>query len=299
MRPPARTGTSKAPNASRGDEPIEHRAPRGEPLVIIEGSPRAGRLGHAGPRVSIQAVLPAPRQPWQVRLSVADRNATLAEIVPLARSLSDHMVRQAVDAAEESGQSVACKSGCSACCRYLVPVSVPEALCLHQEIIALPPAQRERLQSAAAEVARKILRNPFPSEHAADSRPDRLAALNRWYAGLDIACPMLSDALCSLYAMRPLACREHLAVSSSRRCAWPQPVTPQLLPLPLSMSQVLARLAAEVEGTDTEAILLPLSFFWAADHAVRAERTFPAKLLVERLLAIAAEWGRGPTALAG
>jgi hypothetical protein len=55
------------------------------------------------------------------------------------------------------------------------------------------------------------------------------------------------------------------------------------------MPTVLGRLAAEFEGTDVEAIMLPLSLVWFEENQQRAERTWPADLLVGRFVEIIQE----------
>jgi hypothetical protein len=80
---------------------------------------------------------------------------------------------------------VACKRGCSHCCHSWVSAPAPEVLYIAKRLRAGMP-QRERVADASAAtrnqdvIARK--RNP-------------------------VACPMLKEDSCSLYELRPMACR--------------------------------------------------------------------------------------------
>ena len=81
---------------------------------------------------------------------------------------------------EERGDKVACAKGCFACClHYDVPVSAPEFMGLAWYASEmLEPDVRERLRQRFANQA------------------------------LTIGCPFLLDGACSVYPLRPLACRE-------------------------------------------------------------------------------------------
>ena len=61
------------------------------------------------------------------RIYVATKQATLADIVPLARRLSTKLAILFLERLRGNGQSIPCCKGCSACCSYLIPLSIPEA----------------------------------------------------------------------------------------------------------------------------------------------------------------------------
>jgi Fe-S-cluster containining protein len=87
--------------------------------------------------------------------------------------------------------SVACKPGCSYCCRSLVvTVSLPEVFLLKFHVDSLPPAERAALrQRIAAGYALSL-------DHSAHERLHS-------HEG----CPLLINDQCSLYEYRPLSCR--------------------------------------------------------------------------------------------
>lgn len=86
---------------------------------------------------------------------------------------------------KEAEKLLACRKGCYHCCSQMVVVTVPEAF-----YVAANIRRRPELAGAVAEVARKT---------GAMTIEQRL--------GTDIFCPMLKDAICSIYATRPLGCR--------------------------------------------------------------------------------------------
>ena len=65
-------------------------------------------------------------EPVRFQINVADRHARLSEIVPFARALSTKLAMIVSDRLGAGGKSVFCCKGCSACCSYLVPLSIPE-----------------------------------------------------------------------------------------------------------------------------------------------------------------------------
>ena len=160
----------------------------------------------------------------KVNFSIAftDTNAKLSDIVPLARSLCNELVTKLINKLRQDGNSVSCCKGCSACCSYMIPFSVPEVFRLNQEISTMPPENRCRIQKTLLDTAGKILKekpeNLDTGETTQNKSQIQLSQLNKWYASLKIQCPFLSDNLCEIYHQRPLACREHIVTSTPSFC---------------------------------------------------------------------------------
>lgn len=264
-----------------------------KPLPTIRFCTSPGRPDTSGGGwVAIDLELRVFDETLSARLSIPDRALGLADVVPVARRLADEIVHGAIRHAAGGSRAVSCHSGCSACCRYLVPLSVPEALRMWNEIDTLPPRRRKRLARGFAAAAKRILRAGPPQaptpESVQDAERDRtlLRAISLWYRRLNVGCPFLADDLCAAYAHRPIACREHLVVGGAANCADPRPDVGAALEMPVSLSEALARLAAEVEKTPLESVMLPLSLQWHKIHLRRAERTWPGPKLFQRFVAI-------------
>jgi hypothetical protein len=86
---------------------------------------------------------------------------------------------------EPARKAIACRSGCSHCCRQRVAVTAPEAFALAHVV---------RSRTALADAVT-----------ATDARTRRLDGKQRLAAATD--CPLLLDRKCGVYAARPLACR--------------------------------------------------------------------------------------------
>ncbi|MDE7370688.1 MAG: YkgJ family cysteine cluster protein [Desulfovibrio sp.] len=111
-----------------------------------------------------------------------------------ACALVDASVDAAVAAAREAGRRVACGPGCDTCCRQPIPVTPLEFLVMRAQMrFRLAPDIRARLEAQHAE------------QCAAEPEPLRRP------------CPFLLDGSCSVYAVRPLACRRYLVLE--RPCA--------------------------------------------------------------------------------
>lgn len=215
----------------------------------------------------------------RARLDVPRGDIRLSQLAPVARQLSRLIVQQAQGLARGCGASIPCRKGCAACCRYLVPLSPPEAFRLWDDLQTLPPDRQRTILRRFDAAARRLLdAAPCPQAEA-------LPALSRWYRSLDVTCPLLEDECCALYSRRPLACREFLVNGAPTECSSDSTDSAQL-PLPVSPALALARLAAELEGEDDHAILLPLAPAWAMNHPERRRQTWPAGELVDRLLTV-------------
>lgn len=222
-------------------------------------------------------------------IDVVDKQARLSDIVPLARRISTKLVLTVLDSLSENGQSVSCCKGCSACCGHLIPLSVPEVFRLREELLTMPADYSRRILQSCIDTAEKLLDNKppiFSSKDSPKSARSQIARISKWYSGLKLACPFLSDRLCTSYEQRPIACREHIVTGSAVLCQASHRGEPNVVPMPVSIIEVLGRLAAELEQSDIEAVMLPLAFAWAQDNLQRAERTWPLVTIVERFIEI-------------
>ena len=111
-----------------------------------------------------------------------------------ACALVDASVGAAVAAARGAGRGLACGPGCDICCRQPIPVTPLEFLVIRAQMrFRLAPDIRARLERQHEE------------QCAAEPEPLRRP------------CPYLLDGACSVYAVRPLACRRYLVLG--RPCA--------------------------------------------------------------------------------
>jgi len=219
---------------------------------------------------------------------VANREGTLPEIVPLARKLADRIVRQTTESLSEQGTPVTCVKGCSACCRYLVPLSVPDVFRITEELLDVSAECGSAILQSSIEAAKAIIgsRPEFggsgecPSDEEGTS--DFMEDVNEWYSGLELDCPLLRDRLCTIYDNRPLACREHIVTGSTDLCRSGEDYESQVVPLPVSILDCLAELVAELEGGEVESVMTPLLLPWAHNNSERGQRTWPAPMMVQR-----------------
>jgi Fe-S-cluster containining protein len=225
-------------------------------------------------------------------ISIDKDRMKLADIVLPARTICDRIASVAVKKASSEGNHIQCRKGCSACCsRYLVPMSVPEALRFKEEIDMAPAYRRQYLWDSCLRAAHRILKRkpPEPLTYQTDApAPAKSVDLNlvsSWYANLKIACPFLCNHECSIYSQRPLACREHFIMGSARACRGHRGVA-EVLDMPVRLPNVLGQLASELEGTDVQAVILPLALVWCRENPQRAGRNWPAEMMVERFVGI-------------
>ena len=214
-----------------------------------------------------------------LRIAVRSVQGSLADIVPLARELCDRLLERRL-ADLPAGSSVTCRKGCSACCSYLVPVSVCEAIRLGQDLSDMPVPQRLRLERATMSAARKIMDFPQPPDGDIED-------VSRWYRSLELDCPMLQNHLCQIYDVRPLACREYVVDKPPGLCEIDSLDSP--LELSVSVSQALGTLAGQLEQAPLEAVMLPLWLAWQYANQPRANRHWPMMEMVRRLVSILAQ----------
>jgi Fe-S-cluster containining protein len=89
-------------------------------------------------------------------------------------------------------EEAACRSGCNFCCHYHVVVSAPEVFALVEFIDKLPKLEREDLHDRIKKTA-EVTTNLTAQE----------------YIVTNVPCALLKDGRCSVYEVRPIACRGH------------------------------------------------------------------------------------------
>jgi Fe-S-cluster containining protein len=258
---------------------------------MIEGSTikvldESQQLGNSSLRnaeiISFELDVAGKREPFHI--NVVSKQATLADIVPLARRLSTKLAILFLERLRGNGQSIPCQKGCSACCSYLIPLSVPEVFRLREELLAMPQEKSSRVLKSCTVAAKKILDKSPEGLDVNKLTKNNLAQtdqLSKWYAGLKLTCPFLSDGLCMSYEQRPLACREHIVTGSSFFCQPDHKGEPNVASMPVSVLEALGQLTAELENLDIEAVILPLAFAWAQDNPWHSRRTWPAMTMVK------------------
>lgn len=159
--------------------------------------------------------------PLAVELTVPAGPTTTEDILPVLQGLSDLFVARAKARVAREGKAISCRAGCAACCRQLVPVSGAEARHLARLVAAMPEPRRSQVRArfdavlAALDAAGMLERLTDPAGVTA-------AGEGIDYLRLGLDCPFLDGGTCSIYADRPLTCREFLVTSPPEHCATPE-----------------------------------------------------------------------------
>lgn len=240
-------------------------------------------------------------EPLDLAIWVTNEQAGLTDIVPLARVVSGKITSKVNQIVRLNGATIPCCKGCSACCDYLVPLAVPEVFRLWREVSVMPAARRQSIEMECLNVARRILQEQPPESFGepaeaalGEACSELLGIASKWYTALELHCPFLCEGVCRIYEERPMACREYYVRGGSQSCSGGAG-EPERINLPVRMSEVLGRLASELEDTSVQALILPLSLIWADQNLQRDERTWPASTIVERFARIIVEALPGST----
>ncbi len=226
------------------------------------------------------------------RIAVGQQLAGLTDLVPLARMLSTKLVSVVKRNIAGHGDSMPCRPGCSRCCRYLVPVSIPEVLCLAQEITRAAPWKRLLMSESCLLTARCVLEltpKTLLSDKFINEETPRMPGLkdvSDWYADMNLPCPFLLGNLCMIYDKRPLACREYLVTGSAQGCRPDSVNEARVVRAPVSILEALVQLTSELTGNGIETIVLPFLCVWCQDNREYAEYKWPAAYLVRRFVSI-------------
>jgi len=213
--------------------------------------------------------LSGPDWQFQTKVTVPAGPTQVDDMLPLAQALANALVSSAVNTIEKQGQRISCTKGCGACCRQLVPIAPVEARRINAVINALPEPRQDEIRTRFATAYQQLAQTELLTELQAPTHwtegQGRVVGMK--YFQQNIPCPFLEEGACSIYADRPIACREYLVMSPAENCAQPTPETIQTVKLPLRVWLGLARYE---QGTVPEPFVnwvpLILAPEWAEAH---------------------------------
>jgi Fe-S-cluster containining protein len=126
----------------------------------------------------------------------------------------DPAVEKAMD-----GMKVSCKVGCAGCCHLLTLISLPEAVAIAEHILA-DPRRRQTIPALSNKFFEQLNRIPL-TEASATGFKD----LRTKYFATKTPCAFLDTTTnqCTVYSVRPSACRYHFVVTDPELCSPDRP----------------------------------------------------------------------------
>ncbi len=207
-------------------------------IDVVDGSEDSSVL------VTASVALSGPGWHLRTKMSVPNGPMQLSDLLPLARSFADAVMSAAISMVEDQGKRISCQKGCGVCCRQLVAIPEIEARHIGHLVNEFPDPLRARVRARFADARHRLDEAGLLEKllHPDQWNEGEGNSLGLTYFRLAIPCPFLEGDACSIYAVRPLACREYLVTSPAERCAEPTPETVERVEPPLKMWTALARL---------------------------------------------------------
>ncbi len=182
--------------------------------------------------------------PLEMQMTVPAKPVKPQRMLPIFQKMSNSFVEMGISAVEDSGQTISCKKGCTACCYQPIPLAEIEAYNIVELIENLPDPRRAEIKKRFDEACRRF------HEIGWFEKLDRCAYLSKKerekvvleYFYENIACPFLEDEACSIYQARPLACREYLVTSPAENCSNPSPETVQMIEFQIKSAATLRQI---------------------------------------------------------
>ncbi len=198
-----------------------------------------------------------------VTVGIPDRSMSMLELLPVLQEFTGTVVQMAEQVAEREGKTISCCAGCDACCSQLVPISPVEARHLEQTVAAMSEPKQSAIRKRFTEAIARLQETGMLEQLEAVMDANNVEATERQRIGDDyfqvgLACPFLEEGSCSIYADRPLICREYLVTSPAVHCESPTPETIDMLPLAAKSARALIAMGAERSGNSSQRRWLPL-----------------------------------------
>jgi Fe-S-cluster containining protein len=218
----------------------------------------------------------------EMELTLPAAPARLESLLPVFQQVADGLVGIAVERAGAEGRVVSCKKGCGACCRPIVPLSEVEARRIGRLVEELPEPRRTEIRARFDRARERLAEAGLLSklENPQSFLESEIDPFNLAYFRLGIPCPFLEKESCSIYAERPIVCREYLVTSPAVNCADPKPGTIDKVRLPARVWTALARAGS----TGPPARFIPwvplvLAPDWASAHPDASEPRPPEEVV--------------------
>lgn len=228
-------------------------------------------------------------------IGAENKPVKLSDLIPLARFLSSKIISTTKRHITNNGDTIACRRNCSQCCRYLVPLAIPEAMRLTEEVTAMTQWERKFVDESSLLAARRILEltpKNFLEKLGSSVSETNSKDVSDWYRRMNLPCPFLVNNLCTIYEQRPIACREQLVIGSASDCKGEGATPAQPVKMPTSILEALAHLTSELEQTTIHTIMLPFAVFWCRENPEYFKHTWLASQLVRRFVNILTTKGR-------
>ena len=103
-------------------------------------------------------------EPAHFRIGVVQGQARLADIVPMARSISTKIGQVVRRNISSSGIPVPCRKGCAVCCYSLTTVTVPEAFRLMEEARMMPLERYKDVMQSCLQMTKR-----YPDQYLSNS----------------------------------------------------------------------------------------------------------------------------------
>lgn len=225
-----------------------------------------------------------------MRVRIPEEPIGLCDLVPFMQSLADAIIGLAVQKAARDNERITCGPGCGVCCCQLVPLSAPEVFFIVQRLLEMPLAERAPLLQRFDAIEKRTEESGLKSRicSLSGTGPEN-NVVARDYFYLKEPCPFLVSQSCSIHAWRPVVCREFNAFSDPALCADPFVNKLRTLPLYKRPSSILALLASRIAGISPGLVAMPLLFDWYENNRELAKKTWPAGVLIKKLLEITVE----------
>ncbi len=224
-------------------------------------------------------------QAVEARGSVPAPKARMDHLLPLFRTLDNHVIDIAVADAQRRGAQVSCSKGCSACCRSQpVPVTPPEAYALLLLVERMPQPRQSQVRAVFAHNVAVLREQGLAQIYlAADRAPFAAQArtIAQQYFALGLACPFLENDACGIYEKRPFVCRQYLVTSPPELCRDPfnAPVKP--IHMPLRPASAMLEVVAANSAAPPLTVPLALALEYAQMHRETLAAAYPTKLLLD------------------
>jgi Fe-S-cluster containining protein len=260
------------------------------PLPIV----RLGAAPQSNDALTATVPVKLAGERMQFSITIPNRAASIRELLPVFRGMTDAVVGVAVRAVEKQGEKISCCAGCGACCRQPVPISLAEARAIARLVDMMPEPRRQQVRQRFADAIVRLDQAGLLNRLQETNTGEETTSIGLAYFRLGIPCPFLESESCSIHADRPVACREYLVTSPAEECSRPEAERVCGVPMPAQVGRALRNVEQRESGTELGWVPLILALEWSAKNPEPPPTTPAAEVLKQFLVELQHEGGSNP-----
>ncbi len=205
-------------------------------------------------------------EPLELQMTVPAKPVKPQRMLPIFQFMANSFAEMSENAVVNAGGKISCQKGCAACCRQAIPLAEIETYQIAAIVEEMPEPRRSEIKQRFEKAWHHFAEIGWLEklDNSINLSPAERLKVILDYFHEQIPCPFLEDESCSIYAARPLACREYLVTSPAENCSRLSAENIKMVELPIKPSETVRKITNSAKlNQAVNFVPLVLALEWA------------------------------------